>query len=427
VKVKIKKVKFPQQNNKKIIVGLSGGVDSATLAVLAKRHYGSISALYIDHGQKNSKIMEKAAIRISKDFSFPLDIQRISPSKDTATETELRKLRFEIYNRKVIAKRSILLLGHHAGDRVETFFINLLRGTRLKGLGSIPEKRGSIYRPLLEVPKNEILDYAKANKISYTEDTSNSNEEILRNWIRRRVIPLLSERSNRNLEETVESISKEIETMKKEGELHTEYFKIHKGYAEVPLALIENRTYKDQNLLINFLEKVKGEGVEKQNIENVYSTLTTGKDNVVFGNWRASISNGLLILIEPDLWPEEYIFDLDSVFHYWNNFSFKTNFNIEIFNNWNFIGDRNKIIGQIVIRRIKPSDTMQVDIGEQKVSELFRSAGISKSLRKVWPIFCDKEKIFWIPGVRTSRGVYLEDSSENILRIVGKATHKGES
>ena len=425
MKDKINKAKFPQQNNKKITVGLSGGVDSATLAVLAKRHYGSISAIYIDHGQKNSKIMEKAAIRISKDFSFPLDIQRISPSDDTATETELRKLRFEIYNREVIAKKNILLLGHHAGDRVETFFINLLRGTRLKGLGSIPEERGSIYRPLLEVTKKEILDYAKANKISYTEDPSNSNEEILRNWMRRIVLPLLSERSNRDLEETVESISKEIETMKHEGELGTKYFKIHKGYAEVPVVLIENRKYKDQNLLINFLEKVKGEGVEKKNIENVYTTLTTGKENVVFGNWKASISNGLLVLIEPDLWPEQVIFDLEIDCHYWNNFSFKINPNIEIFNNWNFIGSRNKIIGQIVIRRIKPSDTIQVDIGEQKVSELFRSAGISKSLRKVWPIFCDKEKIIWIPGVRTSRSVYLEDSSENLVRIVGKITHNG--
>ena len=420
---KIKQARFPQQRDKKIIIGLSGGVDSGTLAVLAKRHYGSISALYIDHRQKNSKKMEKAAIRISKDFSFPLDIHRISPSKDRATETELRKLRFEIYNLEVIAKGNILLLGHHAGDRVETFFINLLRGTRLKGLGSITEESGSVYRPLIEVPKNEILEYAKDNNIFYTEDPSNNDEEILRNWIRRTVLPLLSERSNRDLKDTVESISKEIESMKQEGELNTKYFKLYKGYAEVPLALIENRTFKDHNLLINFLEKVKKEGVEKQNIENVYSTLATGKESVIFGNWKASISNGLLVLIESDLWPEEAIFDSKTDLYYWNNFSFKINQNIDIFNNWNFIGDQKKIVGKIVIRRIKPSDTMEVDIGMQKVSELFRSAGISKSFRKVWPIFCDEEKVFWIPGVRTSRSVYCEDSSENLLCILAKVAH----
>ena len=426
MKDKIKQVRFPQQSDKKIIIGLSGGVDSATLAVLAQRHYGSISAIYIDHGQKNSKKMEKAAISISKDFSFPLDIHSISPSKDRATETELRKLRFEIYNREVIAKGNILLLGHHAGDRVETFFINLLRGTRLKGLGSIPEDRGSIYRPMLGVPKNEILDYAKNNKIFYTEDPSNSDEEILRNWIRRRLLPLLSERSNRDLQDTVESISREIESLKKEGELNTKYFKLYKGYAEVPLALIENRTFKDYNLLINFLEKVKGEGVEKQNIENVYSTLASGKESLIFGNWKASISNGLLVLIESDLWPEEAIFDSKKDCYYWNNFSFEINQNVGVFNNWNFIGDRKKIIGKTVIRRIKPSDTMEVDIGEQKVSELFRAVGISKSFRKVWPIFCDEEKVFWIPGVRTSRAVYCEDSSENLLCILAKVAHNGK-
>jgi len=420
---KIKQVRFPQRGNKKIIVGLSGGVDSSTLAVLAQRHYGSISALYIDHGQKNSKKMEKAAISISKDFSFGIDIHRISPSKNRATETELRKLRFEIFNQEVTAKGNILLLGHHAGDRVETFFINLLRGTRLKGLGSITEGRENIYRPMLEVSKNQILDYAKDNKIFYTEDPTNRDEEILRNWIRRTVIPLLSERSNRDLKDTVESISKEIESMKQEGELNTKYFKFYKGYAEVPVPLIENRTSKDYNLLINFLEKVKGEGVERQNIENIYSTLSSGKESVVFGNWKASISNGLLVLIESDLWPEEAIFDSKIGSHYWNNFSFEINQNIDIFNNWNFIGDPKKIIGKIIIRRIKPSDTMEVHIGQQKVSELFRSAGVSKSFRKVWPIFCDEEKVFWIPGVRVSRAVYCEDSLENLLCIVAKVTH----
>ena len=69
---------------------------------------------------------------------------------------------------------------------------------------------------------------------------------------------------------------------------------------------------------------------------------------------------------------------------------------------------------------IKPSDTIETDTGNQKVSELLRSEGISNSYRKVWPIFSDDEKVLWIPGVRTSRLAYCKGSSKDLLSISGK-------
>tara|TARA_B100000586_G_scaffold269520_1_gene248663 strand:- start:1307 stop:2578 length:1272 start_codon:yes stop_codon:yes gene_type:complete len=414
---KIEEITFPKKNKKEIYVALSGGVDSSVLGLLAKKHYGSIKALYIDHGQVNSKNMEKAAITMCEEFSIDLEIKKISPSNNEATETELRKLRFEVFNKEIIDKGNILLLGHQSGDRVETFFINLLRGTRLKGLGSISKEAGTIFRPLLDISKEEIVTYAKHNSIPYTEDPSNSNQDILRNWVRRTLLPLLSEKSNRNLEDTVKGLSREIKQARK---VNSQYFKFSKGYAEVPLALVENEGFKDQNLLIHFLEQVKEEGVEIQNIDNVYSTINSGKENLIFGNWRASLSNGLLIMINPDLWPKEVPFFREDKITSWNNFSFEIHEEFKIFNNWNFIGESEKIKGKILIRRIKPSDTIETDTGSQKVSELLRSAGISNSYRKVWPIFSDDEKVFWIPGIRTSRAVYYRDSSKDLLSISGK-------
>ena len=207
---KIEEITFPKKNKREIYVALSGGVDSSVLGLLAKKHYGSVKALYIDHRQVNSKKMEKAAISICEKFCIDLQIEKINPSNNEATETELRSLRFEVFNREIIEKGNILLLGHHSGDRLETFFINLLRGTRLKGLGSISKKAGNIFRPLLDLSKEDIVAYAKENKIPYTEDPSNSNQDILRNWIRKTLLPLISEKSNKNLEDTVGDLSKEI-------------------------------------------------------------------------------------------------------------------------------------------------------------------------------------------------------------------------
>ena len=125
-------------------------------------------------------------------------------------------------------------------------------------------------------------------------------------------------------------------------------------------------------------------------------------------------------MINPDLWKKEIQFSLEAKITNWNNFSFEIHEKLNIFNNWNFIGESKKIEGKIIIRRIKPSDTIETDTGNQKVSELLRSEGISNSYRKVWPIFSDDEKVLWIPGVRTSRLAYCKGSSKDLLSISGK-------
>ncbi len=213
---KIEQITFPPKEGREIVIGLSGGVDSTTLLHLAQKHYGSVSALYVDHGQTGSKKMEEVAISISKNHSFPLDIQRIKPSSKNATETELRKLRFEIYKEKVLDNGNLLLLGHHSNDRLETFFINLLRGTRLNGLRSITYENGNLYRPLIDVTKEEIISYALKNNLLFLEDPTNKEERITRNWLRNIILPSLSVRGNRDLTHTIEIISKEITELKEE-------------------------------------------------------------------------------------------------------------------------------------------------------------------------------------------------------------------
>ncbi len=84
-------------------------------------------------------------------------------------------------------------VAHHADDSIETFFINLLRGTGLRGLTGISQQAGRIVRPLMFASRKEILEYAVANKIPYREDSSNRSTKYLRNKIRLGLVPRIRE------------------------------------------------------------------------------------------------------------------------------------------------------------------------------------------------------------------------------------------
>ena len=86
-----------------------------------------------------------------------------------------------------------ILTAHHADDNLETFLINLSRGTGLDGLLGIPEVNENIVRPLLPFSRDDIENYAKEQKIKWREDSSNKSTKYLRNKLRHDVIPILKE------------------------------------------------------------------------------------------------------------------------------------------------------------------------------------------------------------------------------------------
>lgn len=105
-----------------------------------------------------------------------------------------RRLRYDWFNSLCVQEGyTHIAIAHHADDSVETFFINLLRGTGLRGLTGINVINGLLIRPLLFSTRKDILEYAKANKIQYREDSSNSSTKYLRNKIRLGIIPRIRE------------------------------------------------------------------------------------------------------------------------------------------------------------------------------------------------------------------------------------------
>lgn len=178
----------------RLVVGLSGGVDSVALLHAARPGRNPIEALHIHHGlSPEADRWAGFCEDLCRSWSVPLQIVRVDVERGSADglEAAARRVRHEALD-SVAA--DWILLGHHRGDRAETLLFNLLRGAGVRGAGAMPERRGRLLRPLLDVGRCDIVDYARANGLHWVEDHSNADTRFSRNFLRHNIIPALLRR-----------------------------------------------------------------------------------------------------------------------------------------------------------------------------------------------------------------------------------------
>jgi tRNA(Ile)-lysidine synthase len=182
-----------------LLLAISGGIDSVVLAHLLKEAGYSISLAHCNFSlrgkdsERDEKFCRKVAEKLKvKFYSKKIDAKEYSQLHHLSIQMAARELRYKWF--KTLMKQEKLdklVTAHHANDVVETVFINLLRGTGIKGLKGIPVKNENVVRPLLTVSKETIEKYASKEKIKFRTDKSNSEEKFDRNYLRLKVIPAL--------------------------------------------------------------------------------------------------------------------------------------------------------------------------------------------------------------------------------------------
>lgn len=190
-------------NNKNIGVAVSGGIDSMVLINLLLNksvNFSNIEVLHCNfHLRGIESYSDELFIRkFCKEKKIICRIKRfntlnIAKKNKISIQMMARKLRYDWFN-KLLKKKiyDYIALGHHLDDSIETFFINIIRGTGGNGLKGIPVINEKIIRPIYFLKKKEIIDYANSSKIKWKNDSSNSNIKYLRNKIRLFLFPLLS-------------------------------------------------------------------------------------------------------------------------------------------------------------------------------------------------------------------------------------------
>jgi tRNA(Ile)-lysidine synthase len=183
-------------NAKGIAVALSGGVDSVVLLHLLKDRPG-VRAVHVHHGlSRNADAWAGFCRKLCKAWGVSLTVRKVKVMRSgKGLEAAARAARYQAFKKE---KAQVIALAHHLDDQAETVLLNLLRGAGLRGasgmrpLARFDGKR--LARPLLDVPRGQILEYARAHRLEWVEDESNADESLTRNFVRRRLGPLIESR-----------------------------------------------------------------------------------------------------------------------------------------------------------------------------------------------------------------------------------------
>ncbi|MCC6916593.1 tRNA lysidine(34) synthetase TilS [Nitrosomonas sp.] len=188
-----------------LVVALSGGVDSVVLLHLLTQFSKSmrlnIAAVHVEHGiSAHSGQWSDFCQTLCDSLSVPLSIHRLTIRKrpQESLEAVAREARYQIF--KTI-RADYVVLAQHQDDQVETLLLQLLRGAGVKGLSAMPairslksDKAARLLRPLLNIPRSGILNYARLHGLSWVTDESNLDTSYDRNFLRHRILPFLEQR-----------------------------------------------------------------------------------------------------------------------------------------------------------------------------------------------------------------------------------------
>jgi len=202
------------------LIGVSGGRDSvALLHWLINLDYKTLIVCHLNHqlrgrsSDADARFVEKLAATYRADFELgATNVHALAKKKKMSIETSAREARYSFFAKAAKRHRCrTIFLAHHADDLVETFLLNLIRGTGLTGLVAMRDASNrrvdnvdlTIVRPFLSVWRTEIDDYVREHVLKFREDASNKNLAPMRNRIRNRIIPYLEKMLGRNIRQNL--------------------------------------------------------------------------------------------------------------------------------------------------------------------------------------------------------------------------------
>lgn len=416
--------------SEKVLVAVSGGVDSMVLVHLLKESGYSISVAHLNFqlrgeasDQDESFVLNWCESNGVTCYSKKTETKSVAKKEGISTQMAARKLRYEWF--EGLCKEhgyQKIAIAQHLNDSLETVLLNLTKGTGIRGLVGITPMNEKVIRPLTEMTKEEIVDYAKKHNLKWREDASNKDSKYQRNLIRNEVVPLLQRINpsllltfkstndrmtgiNELMQEMLKTISDENFSTEGGGRLNMKWFDGSAGHlvllsellrpygASYSLACEVGETHQSGKTFLTFSHKIlydrdqllftKNErlGIEPRKISKSEKIGEWSK-------WKISLE---------EVSAEEVVFGSNQVAYF----------------------DASKVVFPILVRSWQEGDWF-IPLGmtgKKKVSDFLIDEKIPLTLKNQLPIFESEGGIMWIGGYQIDERFKLCESSDEVLKV----------
>lgn len=442
------------QPKKTVLVGTSGGPDSMALLhfflSIREAYDLKVIALSADHQLRGEGSKEdlKYVEEICKDWQVnlvktTLDVKAYAEKHHVSTQVAAREVRYQFYKEQMERHGAdYLTLGHHGDDQVETMLMSFVRSASTQAMSGIPLKRkfatGFIIRPFLCVQKEDILKYCEEASICPRLDPSNEDIDYMRNYFRKKVIPLLHKK-NRNIHITVQRLSEALQA--DEWYLREESKKVlpqvvtfsssnrramfrKDDFTKHSIAL-QRRIY---HLILNCLY---GDKLPK-NLSYVHEDMFFSLFNKERGNVQIQFPNQLVI----EAMYDEIVFEFqvneelsayEELLNVPGDVTLPDGSVIQaMIADHKITGDKNTYVCEVdavslplKVRTRKPGDRMSWEglNGTKKIKDIFIDEKIPRKFRNNWPIVTDAEdNILWL--VRMKKNVRQSNKDDQVTHYL---------
>jgi tRNA(Ile)-lysidine synthase len=417
-----------------VVVAVSGGVDSVVLCHLCKTAEVPFVMAHCNFGlrgeesERDEQFVRALANKYETGvFVKKFDTSGFAEKEKISIQEAARSLRYEWFASLCREENfSFVFTGHHADDNIETLMMNFFRGTGLQGLTGIPARRDFIFRPLLNVRREAIVDYARVQKLEWIEDSSNASSKYTRNFFRNELIPEIKKvfpQVEENLHRTIDRF-KNVHALYEAMVVAVKEELFERKGLEVRIPVKKILKYPYPALLF---EIIKDYGFGEKQVKDIESLLQSDSGKFVENGLYQVIRHGEWLVIAPKFAKREMIAiekDEQKISFEGGSLEFMMQKNAQTINPSPLVAqlDAHDIQFPLVLRKWKQGDYFY-PFGmrkKKKLARFFIDQKLSKNRKEeVWVLESNK-KILWVVGMRIDDRFRITGATESLLIITYK-------